>query len=84
MFDLRGKVDAREIESYFESVGVKRVKADATILEQDGVDDRRLYIVRSGKVRLVHNDGHAEYPLGTLGKFDVKCFYLTPKFLCQI
>ncbi len=67
MFDLRGKVDAREIESYFKSVGVKRVKADATILEQDSVEDRRLYIVRSGKVRLVHDDGHVEYPLGSLG-----------------
>jgi subfamily B ATP-binding cassette protein HlyB/CyaB len=64
MFDLRGKVDASEIESYFKSIGVKRVPAGSTILKQDGVDDRRLYIIRSGKVRLIHDDGSNEYPLG--------------------
>jgi subfamily B ATP-binding cassette protein HlyB/CyaB len=87
MFDLRGKVDASEIESYFESVGVKRVKADTTILEQDGADDRRLYIVRSGKVRLVHNDGHAEYPLGTLsggGVFGEKACLLRQGQHCNV
>jgi ATP-binding cassette subfamily B protein len=66
MFDLRGKVDSQEIESYISSVGIKRVKAGDTVLEQDGAEDRRLYLVRSGKVRLVYNDGHSEFPLGSL------------------
>lgn len=66
MFDLRGKVEPHEIETYIGSVGIKKVKADDTVLEQEGLDDRRLYLVRSGKVRLVYNDGHNDYPLGTL------------------
>jgi len=66
MFDLRGKVDPHQIESYISSVGVKRVKADAVILEQNGTQDRRLYLIRSGTVRLVHNDGHTDYPVATL------------------
>ena len=87
MFDLRGKVDPSEIESYYKSIGVKRVKAEATVLEQDGVDDRRLYIVRSGKVRLVHNDGHADYPLGTLsdgGVFGEKACLLRQGQHCSV
>ncbi|MEO1034807.1 MAG: peptidase domain-containing ABC transporter [Pseudomonadota bacterium] len=71
MFDLRGKVDASEIEANFKSIGIKRVKAGTQLLEQDAVDDRRLYIIRSGTVRLVHNDGHNEYPLGNLSAGEV-------------
>lgn len=86
MFDLRGKVDASEIESYFASIGVKRVEAGKTILEQGGTEDRRLYIVRSGRVRLVHNDGHTDYPLATLsdgGVFGEKACLLRQEQHCN-
>lgn len=66
LFNLRGKVRKGEIEEYIRSVGIKRIKAGNTILEQGGVDDRRLYVLRQGRVRLVCREGQAEFPLGTL------------------
>ena len=66
LFNLRGKVKKDEIEEYIRSVGIKRVKAGSTILQQGGVDDRRLYVLRQGRVRLVHREGQTEFPLGTL------------------
>jgi ATP-binding cassette subfamily B protein len=38
-------------------VGVKRVTAGKEILQQDGRDDRRLYVVRQGTVRIDARDG---------------------------
>jgi ATP-binding cassette subfamily B protein len=66
LFKLRGKVDKNEIEEYIRSVGIKRVRAGRTILEQGSADDRRLYVLRQGRVRLVHSEGKTEYPLGNL------------------
>jgi len=87
MFDLRGKVDAQEIESYIGSVGIKRVKAKDTVLEQDGVEDRRLYLVRSGTVRLSYSDGHSEFPLGNVsagGIFGEKACLLRQGQHCSV
>jgi ATP-binding cassette subfamily B protein len=66
LFDLRGKVSKEELEEFVRSVGVKRVAAGKEILQQDGRDDRRLYVLRQGEVCLVYRDGADEFRLATL------------------
>jgi ATP-binding cassette subfamily B protein len=66
LFDLRGKVSKEELEEFVRSVGVKRVAAGKEILKQEGRDDRRLYVLRQGQVKLVYHDGAEEYLLATL------------------
>jgi ATP-binding cassette subfamily B protein len=66
LFDLKGKVSKDELEEFVRSVGVKRVAAGKEILAQDGRDDRRLYVLRQGQVRLVYHDGADELVLATL------------------
>jgi ATP-binding cassette subfamily B protein len=66
LFDLRGKVSKDELEEFVRSVGVKRVAAGKEILKQDARDDRRLYVLRQGQVRLVYHDGADEFVLATL------------------
>jgi len=70
LFDLRGKVDKSELEGFIRSVGVKQVSAGKEILLQDSREDRRLYVVRHGEVRVVRNDDGTEYPLATLRQGD--------------
>jgi ATP-binding cassette, subfamily B, bacterial HlyB/CyaB len=66
LFDLRGKLNKAELEEYVRSVGVKRVSAGKEILKQDARDDRRLYVVRQGAVKIVrHEEGH-DYTIATL------------------
>lgn len=71
LFDLRGKIDKAELEASVRSVGVKRVAAGKEILRQDSRDDRRLYVVRHGEVRIVRTEGAIEYILATLGPGEV-------------
>jgi ATP-binding cassette subfamily B protein len=71
LFDLRGKVEKNEIEDFVRSVGVKRVAAGKEILKQDSRDDRRLYVVRHGEVRIVRREEGAEYPLATLRQGEI-------------
>ena len=71
LFNLRGKVKKEEIEEYIGSVGIKRVKPGRTILEQDSTEDRRLYVLRQGRVRLVRKEGQTEFPLGTLEQGEI-------------
>jgi len=71
LFDLRGKVSKPELEEFVRSVGVKRVGAGKEILKQEARDDRRLYVVRQGQVRVVHHDGGDEYVLATLGPGEI-------------
>ncbi len=71
LFDLRGKIDKAELEASVRSVGVKRVAAGKEILRQDSREDRRLYVVRQGEVRIVRKEGATEYLLGTLGPGEV-------------
>jgi len=66
LFDLRGKVNKSELEEFVRSVGVKRVNAGKEILKQDGRDDRRLYVIRQGEVRIERSEEGAVYPLATL------------------
>ncbi|HVE11304.1 MAG TPA: peptidase domain-containing ABC transporter [Paraburkholderia sp.] len=66
LFDLRGKLNKEELEEYVRSVGVKRVAAGKEILRQDARDDRRLYVVRQGEVRIVRREEGQDYTLATL------------------
>lgn len=71
LFDLRGKVEKDELEQYISSVGVKRVEAGTAIFTQGERDDRRLYVVRRGEVKLQHSEDGREYPLATLRQGEV-------------
>ncbi len=71
LFDLRGKVNKSELEEFVRSVGVKRVGAGKDILKQESRDDRRLYVVRHGEVRIVRNEEGTEYPLATLRQGEI-------------
>ena len=66
LFDLKGKVDKDELEELIRSVGVKQVGAGKEILKQGAREDRRLYVVRHGEVRVVCHDEDMDYPLATL------------------
>ncbi|TFW00530.1 cyclic nucleotide-binding domain-containing protein [Oxalobacteraceae bacterium OM1] len=66
LFDLRGKVEKKELEELVRSVGVKRIGAGKNILTQDTREDRRLYVVRHGEVRVTRTEEGTEYPLATL------------------
>ena len=70
LFDLRGKVDKGELEELIRSVGVKQVEAGKDILKQGTREDRRLYVVRHGEVRIVRNEEGTDYPLATLRQGD--------------
>ncbi|KIF81411.1 peptidase domain-containing ABC transporter [Noviherbaspirillum autotrophicum] len=71
LFDLRGKVNKEELEEFIRSVGVKRVAAGREILKQDSRDDRRLYVLRHGEVKLVRTEEGTEYPLATLRQGEI-------------
>lgn len=71
LFDLKGKIDKAELEKHIRTLGIKRVKAGQLILEQDSLDDRRLYVVRKGVVNIVHRENDDEYPLATLQQGEV-------------
>src|SRR6266702_1685001 len=68
LFDLKSKVDKSELEELTRSVGVKRVGAGEEILKQGSQEDRRLYVVRHGEVRVVRRDDGEDYKLATLRK----------------
>ncbi|MGO4477787.1 peptidase domain-containing ABC transporter [Massilia sp. 2TAF26] len=71
LFDLRGKVSKPELDDFVRSVGVKRVSAGKEILKQGSRDDRRLYVVRQGEVRVVVHDSSDEFVLATLGPGEI-------------
>jgi len=68
LFDLKSKVDKGELEALTRSVGVKRIGAGKEILKQGAKEDRRLYVVRDGEVRVIRNEAGNEYQLATLRK----------------
>jgi len=68
LFDLKSKVDKNELEELTRSVGVKRVSAGKEILKQGAREDRRLYVVRHGEVRVVRRDDGQDFALATLRK----------------
>lgn len=68
LFDLRGRVSPDEMKDLVASVGIKNVPAGTAVFEQDSRSDRRLYVVRRGKVSLSVTDPdevvHVLPPLG--------------------
>ncbi len=71
LFDLRGKVERTEMETFVRSVGVKRLSAGKEILKQDSREDRRLYVVRHGEVRIVRREEGNEYTIATLKQGEI-------------
>ena len=71
LFNLRRIVKPSELEEIIRSVGVKRLRAGRTILEQDSNEDHRLYVVRQGRVKVVRNEEGVEYPLATLDQGEI-------------
>ena len=71
LFDLRGKVSKPEMDEFVRSVGVKRIAGGKEILKQGTRDDRRLYVVRQGEVRVVVSDSTDEFVLATLGPGEI-------------
>jgi ATP-binding cassette subfamily B protein len=71
LFDLRGKVSKPELDEFVRSVGVKRIGSGKEILKQGARDDRRLYVVRQGEVRVIVNDTTDEFVLATLGPGEI-------------
>jgi subfamily B ATP-binding cassette protein HlyB/CyaB len=71
LFDLRRKVARQELEDIIRSVGIKRVKTGQIILNQGDSNDRRLYVVRQGEVRIVQKEDNDEYPLATLKQGEI-------------
>lgn len=67
LFQLRGKVDKDELVQLVDSIGIKKVAAGDVILEQESLEDRRLYVVRRGTVRGIRMEGGVELPLAMLG-----------------
>jgi len=71
LFNLRGKVDPGEIEQLISATGIKRVRAGNTVLEQDTLDDRRLYVIRQGTVSVSRREDASDFPLGSFGPGEV-------------
>ena len=67
LFQLRGKVDKDELVQLVDSIGIKKVSAGDIILQQDSLEDRRLYVVRRGTVRGIRVENGIELPLAVLG-----------------
>ncbi|MEH6579111.1 MAG: ABC transporter transmembrane domain-containing protein [Amphritea sp.] len=71
LFELRGKIDKKEMENHIRTLGIKRVRANQVILEQGSHDDRRMYVVRKGTVKILYKEKDEEYPLATLEQGEV-------------
>jgi subfamily B ATP-binding cassette protein HlyB/CyaB len=71
LFDLRSKLNKAELEECVRSVGAKRMSAEKEILKQGARDDRRLYVVRQGEVRIVRQEEGSEYVLATLRQGEI-------------
>ncbi|MEM1433624.1 MAG: peptidase domain-containing ABC transporter [Pseudomonadota bacterium] len=64
LFDLGGKIAPDDLRELVATVGIKAVPAGERIIEQEASEDRRLYVVRSGRVRLTREDSGQSYDLG--------------------
>jgi ATP-binding cassette, subfamily B, bacterial HlyB/CyaB len=71
LFDLKSKVDPSELEQLASTIGVKRVGTGKEILKQGAQEDRRLYVVRHGEVRVVCHEEGKDYVLATLRKGEI-------------
>lgn len=56
LFDLKGKIELDEMDQITQQIGLKRFNAGQVILEQGNREDRRLYVVRQGRVEVLRED----------------------------
>jgi subfamily B ATP-binding cassette protein HlyB/CyaB len=71
LLDLRSKLNKVELEECVRSVGAKRMSAEKEILRQGAREDRRLYVVRQGEVRIVRHEEGSDYVLATLRQGEI-------------
>lgn len=71
LFNLKGKVSPQDIEGFIHSFGIKRVRAGGKILDQNHLDDRRLYVIRQGEVDFILQAENNEYPIKVLSDGEV-------------
>ncbi|MFK7912639.1 MAG: cysteine peptidase family C39 domain-containing protein, partial [Pseudomonadales bacterium] len=70
LFDLGGKIAPADLRELVATVGIKVVAQGELIVEQDSNEDRRLYVVRSGVVKLSRTDKGNLFSLGRLEQGD--------------
>ncbi len=71
MFDLRKKIDRAELQNIIQSIGIKSIGAGQKILTQDSAEDRRLYIVREGQIKIAGEKEGKTYDLMIHGPGEV-------------
>ncbi len=71
LFELKGKIDQGELEQLVSTIGIKRIPAGTTIVEQNSSDDHRLYVVHQGDVEISYAAKGNEYSLAHLQQGDV-------------
>lgn len=71
LFNLRGKLNREETEKIIQSIGIKRVKENQIVLEQDAAEDRRLYVVRDGQMDVTRVEDGTTYNLMVLGNGEI-------------
>lgn len=71
LLDLRNRVERHELKEIVCQIGVRRVSAGERILTQDSSDNRDLYLIRSGHIRLVRQENETDYDLTVLGTGEV-------------
>ncbi len=71
LFDLKQKMDREQVDTAVRSVGAKRVQAGQTILQQEATEDRRLYVIRDGEVKIIKKDDGKEAVIKILGPGEI-------------
>lgn len=68
LFDLGGKMSPEDLRGLVQTVGIKAVAPGEMLLDQDANEDRRLYVVRSGRVKLTRTENDHVFNLGQAEK----------------
>ncbi|MCP5180659.1 MAG: peptidase domain-containing ABC transporter [Pseudomonadales bacterium] len=71
LFDLGDKVSRDTVRELVGTVGIKSVAAGEVLVSQDSLDDRRLYVVRQGVVKLVREEGTRSFELARLEQGEI-------------
>ena len=71
LFDLKGKIEQDEVDQITQQIGLKRLGAGQVILDQGSRDDRRLYVVRQGKVEIIREEDGQDYRILSLESGEV-------------
>jgi ATP-binding cassette subfamily B protein len=71
LFNLRSKMTPAEIQEIIQNVGARRAAPGERILAQDSAEDRSLYLIRYGEVKLIREEDGTAFPLSVLGSGEV-------------